>query len=92
MYVEDHATRKYEVSWALGGPLEQSRRGKKRKTNVAGTGQWKTWTAQAMLRSAFLIKIQYGNMSCQHCDAGVIVSFVICICIYFVPLRFLQRS
>ena len=77
MYVENHAIRKHEVFWALGGPSagsEQSRRGKKRlKTNVAGTGQWKTWTAQAMLRSAFLIKIQYIYIVCQRCVPGAVI-------------------
>ena len=55
-YVENHAVRKSQVAWALGSQSVRSGHKvlKRSKTNVSGKGQYRVWTAQAMLRVTLL--------------------------------------
>ena len=55
-YVENHAVRKSQVAWALGSQSVRSGHKvlKRSKTDVSGKGQYRVWTAQAMLRVTLL--------------------------------------
>ena len=54
-YIKHHAIRKSDVAWASGTSRPTKRTG---RTGVKGTGRYKTWTPQMMLKSAFLGKLQ----------------------------------
>lgn len=48
-YIKHHAIRKSDVAWASGSSRPTKRTG---RTGVKGTGRYKTWTPQMMLKSA----------------------------------------
>lgn len=51
IYIKQHAVRKSDVALARG----EHKGGKRRKTGVPGSGRWKTWTPEMMLKTAFLV-------------------------------------
>ena len=61
-YVENHAVRKSQVACALGSQAASGSRKasklKRSKTRVSGKGQYRVWTAQAMLRVSLLVYIE----------------------------------